>query len=122
MKTFFANNIQTYVGVPIPSGSTCILTLSQDAVSLVGNVIAQTRYVIPVDTTGSFSIPIWFTDEINPSAGFGCRPRRFAHVLLRVPSRKQGFRRQIRERSDRLVHPGQGNILLRRAGRLEPNS
>ena len=70
MKNFFANNIQNYVGVPVGPGSTVVLTLSQDAVTLVGNVIAETIYVIPIDATGSFSQSIWFNDELNPSGTF----------------------------------------------------
>jgi len=79
MKLFYGNNIQTYVGTDVPLGSTVILTLSQNAVTLVGNVVAQTRYSISTDSTGSFSQEIWFTDEMNPS-GLGYR------IQVQVPN------------------------------------
>jgi hypothetical protein len=78
MKTFFFTAIQNYLGIPIPSGSQCILTLSQNATTGT-NVVAQTIYNISIDNTGSASQSIWFNDELYPAGTY-------YNVVVKIPN------------------------------------
>jgi len=65
MKLFFGTNV-TYAGVVVPSGSTVVLILLQNAVTTDDKILANTRYSIPI-VNGSFSQEIYFNDEMNPT-------------------------------------------------------